>query len=278
MQEPLASCEAVAASIGAGDCGGAPVSGVPVSGAPVPELSVFEHRALREHLESCAACRDAYRTAVESAARVGRERRELRVAVERTERSDRLRRLALGAGAPARDLSRLRPLLYSALVIFLFVQLARPVATPDPAELTVLAGRARVGESHLDSAPQSRAVSAGTWCVTDARGRARLAVRGNLLVLEPDTRLLLEREEPLRLRVAGGEIALDGSARILTCVGVVELRRADARVRLTREALEVESRTGEVEATWADGSRRLRAGESLRLLRPVAPAPLATDG
>ena len=82
----------------------------------------------RTHLASCGECRAAYRSAVRTAASLGRKQRRDRLAAERRERRATQRRLALSAGSAGRDRQsgyRLRTLLVPAFVCSLMVSIGR---------------------------------------------------------------------------------------------------------------------------------------------------------
>lgn len=220
-------------------------------------------RVLREHLERCGTCRDAYRGAVMTAAHIGRERRRERSERERVARRARLRRLAFeelppGRGAPA----RLRTLVYPALFVLMLVVATR---LPARAELVWLAGEVHAGEAALDRSGPRAEVERGTWCAVLPGGSARLAAPDVELVLEGGTELWIERSRPLRVRLARGVLALRGRCEVSTALGVLESADADLALRYDASGLALATERGDATFTGPGGPRRLVAGETFEV-------------
>lgn len=196
-----------------------------------------DHDRLRDHVAECADCRALYREGVQTAACIGHERRGEREATERALRHHELKRDVFEAHAPARGrAARLRTLLYPAFLCFLMIQLLGGRPGREGFEVEVLSGVV-----HARGRPVR-----GELCATGPDGRARLTVGGNEARLGPETRLLLERPSPPRVRLIRGSLELEGSWRVASTHGVIELEDGRARVHLGPDGLGATNLDGRV--------------------------------
>jgi len=198
---------------------------------------IREHE-IREHLESCAACRQRYDEAVETIAHVGRaRRRNEEVDLARAARIARRRR-----GSPAEEAAeaarrgrghRLRLMLLPAAAILVATQLGR-IGKKTTLETRPIATQV-VGEVHaagrtLASADGPIMLVRGQRCETGADGAARLGTGKVKLTLDTWTRVLIE--SPSRFRLEQGLVTLEGTCAITTSLGVLEAEGAKGTLSL----------------------------------------------
>ncbi len=217
-------------------------------------LSPEENRDLRAHLAQCVSCQDSYREAVRTTARIGAERREERIALERELRRRSLREDVFRAASPRGRRARIRTLLYPALLGYLMIQLGALNLRERGLELTDSAGTVHAAEL----------VHQGEPVVTGPDGRARLDAKGGSVELARETRLWVERVHPGRLRLVWGSVELEGAWRLVSTLGAAELS-ADARARISLgpSGLECECLGGELTLSTSTSERRLSAGERM---------------
>ena len=131
--------------------------------------------------------------------------------------------------------------------------------------LSLVQGSVRAGDRELDQPGTAAEVRQGQACVTAEDGSARIEAEDSMAELAADTRVLIERVKPLRLRLRSGSLHLVGDARVSTALGVVELEQGEADILLVGGQLTVLAANGTVRFTGPDGVRSLEPGEPLRI-------------
>ena len=151
---------------------------------------------MRVHIAHCGECRDEYRSAMVTMARIGGERRRKRVEGERQARHDRLRAMAFQASAPpSGKFHRMRTLLYPAFFAFLLFQVSRMSVAVAGVSITGLTGQVTVGDQGLEPAAELP-VSRGNWCETGPDSSARLDAKQAAVVVGPSSEVLVLRAKP----------------------------------------------------------------------------------
>ena len=238
-------------------------------------LPAREDRALRRHLPGCAECRERYTDVLAAAAGVGRSLKAERLERERVERRETQRRLAFGASTatPERRLLFLRPLLWSALIVFLMFRLTHELTGPGPLAVTIERGTATVaGQALGPVAPESDA-DRGDWCSTGRETRLILAAGAAELALESESDLMIESVEPFRVRLETGAAEVEGACTIVTLLGAVEVD-GEARVGIEDGQLVVACRTGAARVSTPSEERTVAAGTTERFTPPWVAATL----
>jgi len=227
-----------------------------VSGDSTPD---GEH-LMRAHIARCGACRDEYRSAVVTLARIGGEKRRQRVERERSDRHDRLRTMAFQAAAPpSGKFQRMRTMLYPAFFAFLMFQVSRMSVAVAGVSFTGLTGQVTVCEQGLEPAAE-QTVKRGDWCRTGPDSSARLDATRAAVVLGASSAVLIERTQPTRYRLDSGSVDIDGTCTVNTSWGIVDLDQGRARATLREGGLEIECFEGLVAFTGALGSVKVEAG------------------
>jgi len=226
-------------------------------------LAGADDRRLRRHLAECAECQDLYQHAVYTAASVGRERREERVALERYHRRAELKRLAFEAPKRSRGTHLLRVLVYPAFFCFLMIQIGNLTHRAAGLRLALVQGSVRAGNQELDQPGTAAEVKQGQVCSTAADGGARIEGQDAVAELAADTHVLIERVKPLRLHLRSGSLHVSGDARVSTVLGVVELEQGEVDILLAGGQLTLISTDGSVRFTDPDGVRSMEPGEPL---------------
>ena len=223
-----------------------------------------ESRFLRAHIERCADCAQAYREAVEGAARVGHALRTDREERTRTRRHAELVRLSRGSGGSRyRGRPWLKLFLASCGLIFLLTRLP---ALGFGAALTVerTSGVVVAADVRVDG-DQKIALVRGQRCATGPTSSAVLRGADAELRLGSDTRVLVEEAGGpggARVRLLAGALDLDGECVVTTEYGVLTLDGGRASVRLDG-GLRAECTEGGLELVGPLGTHRIEPGESV---------------
>ncbi|MBI5364799.1 MAG: hypothetical protein HZA53_16605 [Planctomycetes bacterium] len=212
---------------------------------------------MRAHLAACPACRDQYRGEVVLVARLARGGARSLESVRRMEsragRSlDRERR-----GGRRVTLARL---VLPAIGLYALYAIAGP-GEGGPARYACLAGTAHHAGAPIARTDAPVELQRGGLCATEA-GRARLEWAGNALVLEPETALRFERQDPLRARLFYGRVLVEGGAVLSTVAGVVEIESGSAVVELSEGGLSVACSRGAARIVDVAGTQTIEPGES----------------
>jgi hypothetical protein len=224
-------------------------------------LSREADRGFRLHLTSCPSCRQSYREALASAARLGRTIREARERDLRLGRRAEGRRRALAAGTrTVRGRGWWKLALIPALLVFALVR-ANPFGADAVLEARWSAGGVRAAGTRLGAEEPARELARGDWCLTDEDASAHLAASGVRIGLGARTQLLVEDARVPRVRLQRGALDLRGACTVTSPVGVVELFTGRARLELEGERLSIECLAGELDLSTSTGARRVRAGE-----------------
>ena len=228
-----------------------------------------EDRALRRHLPGCADCRRRYTEMLSVAAGLGRTLRERRVEEERVERRRTQRRLALGSSTALRDrrLKFLRPMLWSALIVFLMFQFTHVLQGPDPLAVEVERGTATIAGEPLDVLNARGEVDRGEWCSTGLDSRLAIEADDAELALGSRSQLMVDGVDPLRVRLETGELAASGACTIVTVLGAVEVD-GTVRIALLPGELAVECLAGSVSVVRPTGAEAVPIGTTVRFGRP----------
>lgn len=187
---------------------------------------------------------------------------------EAAARVERQRALLLGGPAPrARraSASRTRMVLLSAFVVFLFAWIGRNTGGPlgvSAAFTPSASGTSFAGARlfHGTSAP----VSVMPGDVVGARdgAGATLTLGSGRIDLGPGARAAVASLMPPRARLLGGTARIEGTLRVVTAHGVLDLMDGACVVGLDEGGLTVAVDEGSARLTTADGVRELGAGDS----------------
>jgi hypothetical protein len=222
-------------------------------------LGPADSTRLRDHAQDCEPCQASYQEAVRTIACIGHERRVERDESVKAVRRWNLRRNMFEAhGTPRGRAARLRTLLYPAFFSFLMIQLGVMGGADDGPELTlqVLGGTVHAAE----------VLERGGLCATGPDGRARLeAGEDGAAELAPETRVLVERLDPPRLRLLNGDLELEGSWLVTSALGVIEVKQGRASVTLGDHGLVVSDAEGDVRYVGALGEVELLPGQPLHV-------------
>ncbi len=221
-----------------------------------------ERVRLREHSESCEACRSHYDDVVATLARLGHERRITRVAREKYERRASLRRDVFEAQRSKRfDRGRLRALAYPALIALLFVALGQRMLSPVGAQVLAQGPEVWLRGQVLRPDHGKAALRVGERLATGLGGSASIAWQDTLWKLNERSEVRLEAFRPLSLRVLEGRVEVNGPFVGYLPVGLVR-GGPDSRVTLSGQGAQWSIEVLQGEATWvaAEGERVLSAG------------------
>jgi hypothetical protein len=182
---------------------------------------VARRTELRAHLAGCVGCREQYRSEVVLVARLAhggaRELDTVRAMESRAGRIIAGGRLAAGGAARRFRLARVLLPVASLSALIAIAGHGRG----GPARIESVAGTVDAAGTQLAPGDEPVELERGHVCTTGAGARARIEQGGTVLVLEPDTALLFERTTPLRVRLYGGSVLVDGAATIETAAGIV---------------------------------------------------------
>jgi predicted anti-sigma-YlaC factor YlaD len=225
-------------------------------------LPRYEDRTLRRHLPYCDECRTIYRETLASAGSLGRQLREVRVAEEKRARRATQRRLAFGATGGARGrLLALRPLLWTALIVVLFLNFSRSSAPPVVA-VTWQAGEVLLPAGRIGATRPDGELKRGDWCITRADSRVELTSGATHVLVGSSSQVLVEEADPLRLRLQSGSVSATGACTITTQLGVIGLEDGAVQIERDETKLEVRCLLGTASVTTPERQGRIRAGES----------------
>ncbi len=240
-------------------------------------LSPTQDRAFRTHIVGCPACRRLYRTTVASVSRARRQATAgadagaarprhgpTPAAIDRRARLRERRRLLVAGTRPRQLRWRLHTMLIPAGLVVLLAGwplLARGAHL----EVRWEAGAAEAAGIELDERCRSLSLRPGQTCATRGEARVRIEGHGAAFTLGGRTVVLLEDAREPWLRLAQGELELQGTGRVGSQLGLFDLTEGRARVR---------GRAGGLEVECLEGSGRLRSAADERALRPGERATL----
>lgn len=218
------------------------------------ELDLKARARRRAHLSGCASCREHAERVLAAAPSMRSERPPARAAG--------VARAATFSRSSAAPLSaRLRVLLLPAFFLVLMVEATRPSRGGGGPTLGALLGDVRLDGRALAPGAAPQGARAGDACVTGADGSARLSLGASSARLESGTWAWLESASELRVRLGGGVLVVHGPAVVTCALGVVEVDRGAARVRLDAAGLAVDPLVGEVRLVDHRGVRRLPSAD-----------------
>lgn len=217
-------------------------------------------RRMREHLAGCPACDAAYREEaafVAALGRAGRRTRE-RKGVPRQGRGARWRYLA----APRQ--TRLRLVLIPAFAIFLMTQSDR-LRSQSGWRVEALDGVVVAEGERVAPTETSERMVAGEVCSTGSTGGAVLRFGDTLLVLGPDTELVVGSSVDRSVRLSAGRVVAGGPCSLETPLAWIDVDDgASARVEVAGGGLAVECLSGAVAVQDVTGTHELAPGERLQ--------------
>jgi hypothetical protein len=112
---------------------------------------------------------------------------------------------------------------------------------------------------------------------TGPGGQARLRLRELTLELGPESELLVESVLSRRLRLCFGSLDLEGSGRLETGLGWLELEQAQARLEARDQGLRIRMRSGR--GRWIDARGEQTLGPGVELdLEPLRGGPVGPSG
>lgn len=217
---------------------------------------VAERARLRAHLARCTECSAQYRSEVVLLARLARGGERSLESVQRMkERASR--ELRQGQGRRRVPLVRL---VLPAVGLYAIFVIVGPALGGD-AELECLAGEVHVGAQLLEPGAAAAQLARGALCTSGANARAKLTCGDTVLVLEPDTALLFERAQPLRVRLFAGRLGVDGAATVTSAAGVVEVPEGAGAIEFTSGTLSAVSNDASWNLCDAAGDQAVLPGE-----------------
>lgn len=222
-----------------------------------------ERDELRAHLRRCGECRDQYRSEVVLVAGLARAGDRSPVSVERLRA--RARDIVTGSRREKRV-----SLVHLVLPAFGLYALFVIGGGEHPARVLSVDGAVQLGSRDALARGDERELRRGVVCTTDALSRGRIEAGGSVLTLEPGTALLVERTSPLRVRLFGGCVLVDGPAIVTSAAGVVESTGGSGCVRLDASALDVASANESWRVSAASGELLATPGEPVRLPAAIA--------
>ena len=246
------------------------------------ELQRARGKRLRNHLGRCEACLDAYRSAMEAAARMGRDLREERDQSEREARREGQRQRALDATGDRRRPNRfgLRLALLPA-VFGLLILLVRSSGAEEGLVAHWVGGEVHVGGQRMNEERAILRLSRGDWCTTSGNARVRLApgqeppADGDAVpfVLGLETAVFVVDPARRELRLEEGQLSFAGSCRVTTPWGILEADDA-AEGTLESDARGARLTCAAGRLTWTGplGRRSLGAGEAFDSAGSIASA------
>lgn len=218
---------------------------------------------MRAHLASCGACREQYRSSVETVARLARAPRG-------GEASTRARgRFFASATGPRRARRVSLFLVPAAALVCVYLMTGRGTGSP-PVELKVLEGHVQVGETILDTSSARTELTASQGGRTEPGARARIDAGASSVELGAATAFATERLDPLRIRLFEGRVTAQGTLALTTHVGVLEITEGRAHVTLDERGLTLENVAGKLVYADRMGLQEVAEGELLWV--PIAPA------
>lgn len=253
------------------------------------ELDAQGRRRLAHLARSDPRAASEYREALGRAAAVGRATRARREdeavrnhEARQSRRAHEREAHRRGLRTDRNSLARLRTILLPAFFAFLIWQVTRVTAAPPALSLVLEAGEVEVSGEPLSLAAPGAELRRGDWALSRGEVRATVEGSGVELRLGPDSRLLVERVDPPRLRLEAGSLEVLGSCTLTARTGVAEVEDGSASVALRAGLLEVTCRRGSAVVIDARGERRLGPGESagatVLVSASLAATPPPADG
>ncbi|MDF1800501.1 MAG: hypothetical protein P1V81_15090 [Planctomycetota bacterium] len=232
--------------------------------------------AMRQHIQGCDACAEAYRSGVETtssmkAALLASRQRELRSKMGGRPRLGGMGAMGVlmswGGKEPSSKLVatiwRLRPVLIVAFFFWLMVTLTKP-GGPGPAfrvdwrgGLVVLDGKQLIDDGPNFGLKQSQNVA------TNFEGTARVHRAATEVLLSPATEVECERIEPARMRLYHGTLAITGPLELTSDHGFLSQAEGHSRVTLEPAGLRVQCFEGGLTATLPEVEHLLGPGDTL---------------
>ncbi len=215
----------------------------------------------RAHILACADCRESYRAAIATTAKMGRAMSTARFDRAKRERRQHVRSLPFKVGSFGRSRKwfGMRAVLGTALLIMLVTRFPGAMG-PATLMATWESGGVHAGTRDLSGgAPEGKLVT-GDWVVTQQTGAVDVTGHGGKAELGPGTALLIEDPGDFRIRFTRGTLEVSGSGQVLTQYGVLEFTNDSVRLMTTIDGLEIHTLTGDPEWTHPLGTDGLKAG------------------
>ena len=243
-------------------------------------LSRQERTLLRAHASGCEACDAHYQSVVGTLARLGNDRRTTRVAREKQERRERLRRNVFEAQTSRRwSHSRLRALAYPALICFLLVALGQRVLDSPGAKVLAQGPEVWLRGQVLRPDHGEASLRPGERLASGSAGSATISMGLTRWELGPESEVRLESLRPTSLRLFQGQAQIEGPFVAYLSEGLLRASEvAHVTVHELETGWEVAVLAGQVAWVTALGEATLESGtvwraEEGRLQRAVAPLP-----
>lgn len=195
-------------------------------------------------------------------------RRAARLREEAAARVERQRDLLFGGPAPRTrraSASRARIVLLSAFAVFLLAWVGRNTGGPlgvNAAFTPGAGGTSFAGARTFEGTSAPVPLTPGDVVGSRDCVGATLALGGGRIELGPGARAAVASLMPPRARLLGGTARVDGTLRVVTAHGVLDVEDGACSVGLDERGLRVSVESGAVRLTSADGVRELGAGES----------------
>ena len=232
--------------------------------------------AMRQHIQGCEACAEAYRSGVETTGSLKGALQASHLRELRSKEGGRPRLGGMGAMGvlmswggvqPSNKLIatiwRMRPVLIVAFFFWLMVTLTKP-GGPGPAfrvdwqaGLVVLDGKQLIDDGPNFGLKQSQNVA------TDSEGTARVHREETEVLLGPATELECERITPARMRLYHGTIEVTGPLELSSDHGFLSQTEGRSRVNLEPGGLRVQCFEGAMTATLPEVEHLLGPGDTL---------------
>lgn len=217
----------------------------------------LDDTSARAHLARCPKCRDAYRSQMADAARLGRT-------VQRVH----------GAGDPGgEDIARPRLgrkqravllLVAVSAVIFMVSRVGKGLRSDPTLPVVWQEGEMWVAGEPVGASFGPRMGLRGDLVQTGSDGRGSLAFDTGRIEIAPRTTLLVESAVGERVRLVGGAVRLVGDGDLNTPFGIVRVAGGAVDVTLVGDELTVASIEGRVVHVSAQGERHVPPGAALR--------------
>ena len=216
------------------------------SGLLKPGSGALGSEGLSRHFSECPTCHADYSEDVKAWSEYARSRR-----------SEPEPQLLLDSGASRGTRSRLRVLIYPALLIVFLLQLGSLEERQASLRPQVLQR-----DSGGEPTGSVRAAKAGDLFVIGAGQRLEVRLEAASLQVAGPARLLVESDLPARLRLQSGEAALTGTLELWTPSGLLTLTEGSAHLGVSSDHLQGRCLSGQATLHGPDGLRSFGVGDS----------------
>ncbi len=239
------------------------------------ELGPLEVRELRQHILECRPCRDAYKEAIETTAALAHVSKEGR---EQEEAERFKRRVHAERFGPTREIVkhrryyRLRIALIPAFFIILMINMTGLGEPPARVDIVHTEGTVKLAKQQVVILGDPLLVLPGRWVHTKASSSASLESLSVRVEVGARTDVLLESARPVRMRLRGGLLDVDGDLVIYSVLGILNVTQGKGRVTLDNDGLLIEVESGEWKLLDRSGENLLAPGQPHLVAAPVLAA------